>query len=105
MSDQAWFGTPSGSTFKNNTVKMDSGGGFFWFEGITSATITGNTFWDTRNPTTQCSYFQSGSSGNNITGNTFKTKYQYNASGDYTPCMSISSDSSVNLSGNTYLGP
>ena len=101
--DQAWGGGCTNCTFKNNNVTMDSGGGFFYFINSTNNLFTGNTFWDTRNPTTSCSYFQTGSSGNTMTGNTFKYKYQWYP--DNNLCINISADSSININNNTMLSP
>ena len=77
-SDYAWMYDTAGSTFKNNFVKINAGGGFIYLvAGSTNNTYIGNTFWDTRNPTYNGSWINDHSTGNVFSGNTFISNFAY----------------------------
>jgi hypothetical protein len=100
-----WEGVTNDSTFKDNTVIINTGGGFMGFATSSGNTFTGNTFWDTRNPTDQRMYFTDDSTDNTFSDNIFKNYYAYNPAGDYAPGISIDATSSVTFTGNTYESP
>jgi hypothetical protein len=99
-----WGATCSGCTFQYNEMTMDTGGAFFYFSSSSNTNIIDNIFWDQRNPTIECGiYLYYGSTNINLTGNTFYNKYKWYS--DYSTCINLYEDSTINSSNNTYLSP